>query len=194
MKQPDTCASEEVASGGVERARDLDLWLSAETSTLVVDRLPGRAAYPRQSGPARLFTLLPGQIGRYRANFRFTVTTCACNPSWYYEDWLILIANGETRLTNSSPARPTMTSTTASTSTAERPGHTGVNHPGALISGLRACQSWIRCGAKPSSGNHLALRGPGRGSADQLFGVFPVIAEPPVAEWWAPFNEGARTI
>jgi hypothetical protein len=88
---------DEVASGGVERARDLDLWLSPQASTLVVDRLPGRAAYPRQSGPARLFTLLPGQIGRYRANFRFTVTTCACNPSWYYEDRLILIANGEIR-------------------------------------------------------------------------------------------------
>ena len=66
-----------------------------ESGTLIVDRLPGWAAYPRQSGPARLFALKPGEIGRYRANFRFTVTTCACNPSWYYEDWLILIANGE---------------------------------------------------------------------------------------------------
>jgi hypothetical protein len=64
---------------------------------LVVDRLPGWAAYRRQSGPDRLFTLLPGQTGRYRANFRFTVTTCACNPSWYYEDWLILVANSEVR-------------------------------------------------------------------------------------------------
>ena len=53
--------------------------------------------------PARLFALKPGEIGRYRANFRFTVTicacacacACACNPSWYYEDRLILIANGE---------------------------------------------------------------------------------------------------
>jgi len=87
----------EVAGGGLQRARDLGLWLSAGTSRLVVDRLPGWAAYPRQSGPGRLFTLLPGQIGRYRANFRFTVTTCACNPSWYYEDWLILVANGQVR-------------------------------------------------------------------------------------------------
>ncbi|MGC4815303.1 hypothetical protein ACLQ29_32775 [Micromonospora sp. DT228] len=86
-----------VTVGGVGRARDLDLWLSTETARLVVDRLPGRAAYPRQSGPGRLFTLLPGQVGRYRANFRFTVTTCACNPSWYYEDWLILVANDEVR-------------------------------------------------------------------------------------------------
>ena len=60
-----------------------------------MDRLPGWAAYPQQIGPARLFALKPGEIGRYRANFRFTVTTCACIPSWYYEDWLILIANGE---------------------------------------------------------------------------------------------------
>jgi hypothetical protein len=86
---------EELTGGGVDRARDLDLWLSPDSPAPAVDRLPGRAAYPRQSGPARLFTLLPGQIGRYRANFRFTVTTCPCNPSWYYEDWLVLIANGE---------------------------------------------------------------------------------------------------
>lgn len=88
-------ARDEVTTGGAERARDLDLWLSTEASAVLVDRLPGRAAYPRQSRPARLFKLLPGQIGRYRANFRFTVTTCACNPSWYYEDWLIHITNGE---------------------------------------------------------------------------------------------------
>ncbi|MET8358896.1 hypothetical protein [Micromonospora sp. NPDC005171] len=88
---------DEVAGGGVQLARDLDLWLSTETSRLVVDRLPGRAVYPRQSGPGSLFTLLPGQVGRYRANFRFTVTTRACNPSWYYEDWLILVANDQVR-------------------------------------------------------------------------------------------------
>jgi hypothetical protein len=86
-----------VVTGGLDRARDLDLWLSAEGSALVVDRLPGQAAYPRHSGPARLFTLMPGEIGGYRANFRFTVTTCACNPSWYYEDWQILVANGQIR-------------------------------------------------------------------------------------------------
>ena len=83
-----------VIGGGLDRARDLGLWLSTEGATLVVDRLPGVAAYPPQSGPARLFKLMPGQIGRYRANFRFTFTTCPCNPSWYYEDWLVLIANG----------------------------------------------------------------------------------------------------
>jgi hypothetical protein len=60
----------------------------------VVDRLPGSAAYPRQSGPTRLFVLSPGQTGRYRANFRFTVTQCACDPSRYYEDWLVHISHG----------------------------------------------------------------------------------------------------
>ncbi|GAA3449591.1 hypothetical protein GCM10018962_14240 [Dactylosporangium matsuzakiense] len=84
-----------VVTGGPDRARDLGLWLSVEGSALLVDRLPSRAAYPRHSGPGRLFALLPGQVGRYRANFRFTFTTCACNPSWYYEDWLVLVANGE---------------------------------------------------------------------------------------------------
>jgi hypothetical protein len=83
-----------VVSGGLDRTRDLDLWLSTQGSALVVDRLPGHAAYPRQSGPGRLFTLMPGEVGEYRANFRFTFTSCACNPSWYYEDWLVLISHG----------------------------------------------------------------------------------------------------
>jgi hypothetical protein len=97
---------DQVATGGVDRARELDLWLSSEGSALIVDRLPGRAAYPRQTGPGRLFVLLPGQIGCYRANFRFTVTTCACNPSWYYEDWLLLIANGRMRTDGFISRRP----------------------------------------------------------------------------------------
>ncbi|MFC7277361.1 hypothetical protein ACFQS1_25495 [Paractinoplanes rhizophilus] len=88
---------DDVVTGGLDRARDLDLWLSVEGSALVVDRLPGWAAYPRQRGPGRLFMLTPGQVGRYRANFRYTVTTCACNPSWYYEDWLTLVAHGEVK-------------------------------------------------------------------------------------------------
>jgi hypothetical protein len=84
-----------VLSGGLDRARDLDLRLSTKGLALIVDHLPGQAAYPRHSGPARLFTLEPGEIGAYRANFRFTFTTCACNPSWYYEDRLLLIGNGK---------------------------------------------------------------------------------------------------
>lgn len=83
-----------VGSGGLDRARDLDLWLSMQGSALVVDRLPGHAAYPPQSGPGRLFTLMPGDVGEYRANFRFTSTSCACDPSWFYEDWLVLISHG----------------------------------------------------------------------------------------------------
>jgi hypothetical protein len=58
---------------------------------VTVDRLPGRPAYPRPGPSARLFILEPGQVGRYHANFRFT--GCACNPSWWYEDWLIHISN-----------------------------------------------------------------------------------------------------
>jgi hypothetical protein len=74
---------EQVGSGDLDRARDLDLWLTWKGSTLVVDKMPGRAAYPRQSGQARLFQLQPGQVGRYRANFRYTFSECACNPSWF---------------------------------------------------------------------------------------------------------------
>jgi hypothetical protein len=83
----------ESASGSLKQARDIGLWSSSKGAALVVERLPGRAAYPRQSGSARLFTLEPGQVGRYRANFRFT--GCACDPSWFYEDWLIHVCNGE---------------------------------------------------------------------------------------------------
>ncbi|WP_211349059.1 hypothetical protein [Micromonospora pisi] len=85
---------DEVLSGGIERARDVGLWLTIKGSTTSVDRLPGRAAYPRDRGTARLFTLSPGQVGRYRANFRFTFTQCACNPSWFYEDWVVHVGNG----------------------------------------------------------------------------------------------------
>jgi len=41
-----------------------------------------------------LFTLAPGQVGRYRANFRFTFTECSGNPSWFYEEWTVHVANG----------------------------------------------------------------------------------------------------
>ncbi|MEU4398080.1 hypothetical protein [Micromonospora orduensis] len=85
---------DEVLGGGVERARDVGLWLTMNGSTTIVDRLPGRAADPRDRGATRLFTLSPGQVGRYRANFRFTFTQCACNPSWFYEDWVVHVGNG----------------------------------------------------------------------------------------------------
>ncbi len=91
---------DKILAGGVEQARDVDLWLtvngsgSGSGSGVTVDRLPGRAAYPSPRGPARLFTLLPGQVGRYRANFRFRVTECPCDPSWFYEDWVMHISNG----------------------------------------------------------------------------------------------------
>lgn len=83
---------EEILSGGVEQARRLGLWVEAKGDALSVDRLPGWAAYPRTSAMPRLFTLAPGQVGRYRANFRFT--GCACDPSWHYEDWLVHLSNG----------------------------------------------------------------------------------------------------
>src|SRR5438552_5064367 len=37
---------DEVLVGGVERAREVGLWLSLDGAQLVVDRLPGSAAYP----------------------------------------------------------------------------------------------------------------------------------------------------
>ncbi len=84
---------DDVRAGGVGLARDLALWLTVDDAGVTVERLPGRAAYPRPRPAARLFTLAHGQVGRYRANFRFT--GCQCDPSWYYEDWLVHVSNGD---------------------------------------------------------------------------------------------------
>ena len=81
--------NDDVLTGGVERARAVGLWLTVVDSAIEVERLPGRAAYPRAGGSARLFKLLPGQVGRYRANFRFTGSAC-----WFYEDWVVHVSNG----------------------------------------------------------------------------------------------------
>jgi hypothetical protein len=75
---------------GADAVRAAGLWIECAGDRVVVDRLPSRAAYPIRRTPARLFTLAPGQIGRYRANFRFT--GCACAPRWYYEHWTIHVA------------------------------------------------------------------------------------------------------
>jgi hypothetical protein len=64
----------------------------------VPERRRGRRArpvlgrHPRPRPSARLFTLGPGQVGRYRANFRFI--GCACDPSWFYESWLVHVSDG----------------------------------------------------------------------------------------------------
>lgn len=84
---------DEVLTGDLGRAREVGLWLSLDGVTVTVERLPGWAAYPRHGRSSRLFNLGPGQVGRYRANFRFT--GCACNPSWYYESWTLHISNGQ---------------------------------------------------------------------------------------------------
>jgi hypothetical protein len=84
---------DEVLAGGVKHARDVGLWLRRDGPMVTVDRLPGSAAFPRPHGSTRLFALTPGQVGRYRANFRFT--GCACSPSWYYEDWLVHVSHGQ---------------------------------------------------------------------------------------------------
>ena len=74
-----------------------DAWLSIELhdDTAVLDWLPDYAAFPTRSGRSRLFTLAPGQIARYRANFRFTGS--CCSPQWYYEQWTIQAANAPAR-------------------------------------------------------------------------------------------------
>jgi len=81
-----------VFGGGLGSAEGAGLLLAVKGSSVVVGRLPGWAAYPRPRGYAGLFTLGPGQVGRWRANFRFT--GCSCSPSWYFEDWLVHVGNG----------------------------------------------------------------------------------------------------
>lgn len=83
---------DKVLHGGAEQGRDIGLWLMSEGSTLIVERLPGWAAYPADSGSARLFTLLPGEVGRYRANFRLTGN--CCSRAWHYESWSMHVSNG----------------------------------------------------------------------------------------------------
>ncbi|MFD6568725.1 hypothetical protein [Micromonospora profundi] len=83
---------DEVLAGGFRQATAIGLWLDRDEATVTVDRLSGSAAYPRPYAPTRLFRLTRGQVGRYRANFRFT--GCACSRSWYYEDWLVHVSYG----------------------------------------------------------------------------------------------------
>ncbi|MEV0897152.1 hypothetical protein [Actinoplanes sp. NPDC049802] len=79
----------------VDSDQDPGVRLTVRDGRLIVERSPAASvAYPRSMPTARLFTLDPGQVGRYRANFRMLVTTCPCNPSWYYENWLVHVSNG----------------------------------------------------------------------------------------------------
>jgi hypothetical protein len=84
----------QVGAGPAE-ARAVGLWIEIADDGVVVERLPGWAAYPIRRAPARLFTLKSGQVGRYHANFRFT--GCACAPQWYYEQWTVHVAHAEPR-------------------------------------------------------------------------------------------------
>jgi len=87
---------------GVAAARNAGLWLEFEDDALTVDRMPGD--YPNQRPTQRLFTLAPGRIGRYRANFRFRGES-----AWYYELWTVHVANrddpGTDVFTNHRPHR-----------------------------------------------------------------------------------------
>jgi hypothetical protein len=81
-----------VLAGGVEQARAIGLWLEPDAGLLAVDRLSGWASYPPPAMSARLFTLAPGQTGRWRANFR--IAGGCCSSHWSYEDWTVHVSNG----------------------------------------------------------------------------------------------------
>ena len=63
-----------------------------DDGALTVSRVPGSGTYPFVHRPKRLFTLKPGQVGRYRANFR-EAGRC-CDRSWHFESWLVHVSNG----------------------------------------------------------------------------------------------------
>lgn len=93
MKRSAICATTRYASAAPNWPVTAAWRLTLSDAAMLVERLPGRAAFPRRRGPARLFTLAPRQVGRYRANFRFT--GCACSPRWFYEDWVVHGSNGQ---------------------------------------------------------------------------------------------------
>lgn len=84
-------------SCGVDALRAVGLHIESTDNGMVVERLPGSDVYPASRRTSRLFTLKPGEIGRYRANFRFRFTTCACAPRWYYETWTVHVAYARPR-------------------------------------------------------------------------------------------------
>ncbi|MEU7823408.1 hypothetical protein [Catellatospora sp. NPDC049133] len=87
--------SEQVLSGP-DAAKSTALQLTLTGHDVTVHALGVSAAYPRQDRPVRLFTLAPGEVGLYRANFRFC-GSCSCSASWWYEDWTVRVANAPSR-------------------------------------------------------------------------------------------------
>ncbi|MFF5083214.1 hypothetical protein ACFY36_39735 [Actinoplanes sp. NPDC000266] len=83
---------ERLRSGGTEIAAEGGVCVRVEGDAVTVRGGRSWVAFPRRGGATRLFTLQPGQVGRYRANFR--ITGCACNPCWYYESQLVHVSNG----------------------------------------------------------------------------------------------------
>ncbi|GAA1367537.1 hypothetical protein GCM10009661_22010 [Catellatospora chokoriensis] len=88
--------TEQVISGR-DPASSASLQLSETERGVTVQVCVRGAVYPLQDRQTRLFTLAPGEIGLYRANFRFR-GQCCCSASWWYEDWTVRVANA--------PARP----------------------------------------------------------------------------------------
>ncbi|MGY0005754.1 hypothetical protein [Micromonospora sp. I033] len=76
--------------------REAGLWIEWHDGRALVDRLPSQASFPVRRVGTRLFALAPGQLGRWRANFRFT--GCQCSARWWYEEWTVHVAHA--------PARP----------------------------------------------------------------------------------------
>jgi hypothetical protein len=93
LNQANDYAPSIVLLSGMEAVRSAGLWLEVADGSLAVDRLPTWQAFPRLER-RRLFTLESGQVARHRANLRGTVTSCCCNPSWYYEQWATHISYG----------------------------------------------------------------------------------------------------
>jgi hypothetical protein len=82
---------ESESRAGAAALREAGLWVQWRDGRALVDRLPSRASFPVRRVGTRLFTLAPGQLGRWRANFRFT--GCQCAARWWYEEWIVHVAH-----------------------------------------------------------------------------------------------------
>jgi hypothetical protein len=81
---------------GEDAAAALALHLQpGDTGSVAVRRQPFWVAHPhgRLSHGRRLFVLSPAQVGRYQLNFRTRHTQCQCAATWFYEHWVVHVAN-----------------------------------------------------------------------------------------------------
>lgn len=82
---------QESVQGRQPHSRPWGLRLREGEGRLSVSRTSVSAAFP-QRWPRPLFELAPGEMGLYRANFRFT--KLSHESEWWYADWILRVGYG----------------------------------------------------------------------------------------------------